>query len=287
MYRAGAAVARALPTPAATPTAKAAGMALGQAMRSRRETVARHQRRVHGDHLRGAALDREVRRAIDSYARYWVELFRLPSMRPERTDAGFSYEGLGHIDDALAKGNGAIVAVPHLGNWDLGAAWLSAQGYALSAIAERVEPPELFEWFVGTRRRLGMTIEPLGPGAGTACLRALRGNEVLGLVCDRNLGDGGIDIEFFGEVTKLPAGPATLALRTGAPLLPTAIYFDGPGHHAIVRPPVAAERTGRLRDDVARVTQALAHELEGLIRVAPEQWHLFQPNWPSDPGYVG
>jgi phosphatidylinositol dimannoside acyltransferase len=85
----------------------------------------------------------------------------------------------------------------------------------------------------------------------------------------------------------LPGGPATLALRTGAPILPTAVYFTGrrDGHLGLVRPPLPMARTGRLRDDVAHLTQALAYELEGLIRRAPEQWHLLQPNWPSDPGY--
>ena len=103
------------------------------------------------------------------------------------------------------------------------------------------------------------------------------------LLCDRDLVGDGIEVEFFGERTTLPAGPATLALRTGAPLLPAAVYF-GPqgGHHAKVMPPVAAQREGRLRDDVERVTQDLAHRFEELIRAAPEQWHLLQPNWPSD-----
>ncbi|MET0323866.1 MAG: lipid A biosynthesis acyltransferase, partial [Ilumatobacteraceae bacterium] len=92
---------------------------------------------------------------------------------------------------------------------------------------------------------------------------------------------------FFGERTTLPAGPATLGLRAGAPILPVAVYFTRRvnGHHAIVRPPLDTERRGKLREDVARLTQDLAHELEYLIRRAPEQWHLFQPNWPSDPGY--
>jgi KDO2-lipid IV(A) lauroyltransferase len=94
---------------------------------------------------------------------------------------------------------------------------------------------------------------------------------------------GGTEVEFFGERTTLPSGPATLALRTGAPLLPAAIYFRGRRlHHGVMRPPVPVERTGRLRDDVALVTQLLARELEELIRVAPDQWHLLQPNWPSD-----
>ena len=97
-----------------------------------------------------------------------------------------------------------------------------------------------------------------------------------------------MEVEFFGERTTLPAGPAMLGLRTGAPVLPTGVYFTPRynGHHAIVRPPLTATRLGGgLRDDVARVTQSLARELEFLIRRAPDQWHLFQPNWPSDPGY--
>jgi KDO2-lipid IV(A) lauroyltransferase len=101
---------------------------------------------------------------------------------------------------------------------------------------------------------------------------------------------GFVEIEniVFGERTTLPAGPATLGLRIGAPILPVGVYVTNSynGHHALVRPPVSAVRSGGgLREDVARITQSLAHELEFLIRRAPEQWHLFQPNWPSDPGY--
>jgi KDO2-lipid IV(A) lauroyltransferase len=92
----------------------------------------------------------------------------------------------------------------------------------------------------------------------------------------------GVDVEFFGETTTLPAGPATLALRSGARLLPAGVYDTPDGCHAIVRPPIPAERTGRLRDDVTRMTTALAIELEWLIGRAPDQWHLVQPNWPTD-----
>jgi KDO2-lipid IV(A) lauroyltransferase len=107
-------------------------------------------------------------------------------------------------------------------------------------------------------------------------VRALRANQIVALVSDRDIAGGGIEVDFFGERTTLPAGPAALASRLGVPLLPTAVYFRGVGHHAVVRPPVI------LDGDVAAITQALAHELENLIRAAPEQWHLFQPNWPSD-----
>jgi KDO2-lipid IV(A) lauroyltransferase len=195
-----------------------------------------------------------------------------------------SYEGIEHLEAALTAGTGAIAALPHLGGWDFGGAFLSTQGYPITVVVEPLEPPELFEWFAEFRRRLGMTVVPLGPDAGGAVLRALRANELVGLLCDRDIQGGGVDVEFFGERTTLPAGPATLALRTGAPLLPMTVYFTGRrGHHGIVRPPIPVERGGGgLRDDVARITQALAGELEVLIRAAPEQWHLFQPNWPSD-----
>ncbi len=120
-------------------------------------------------------------------------------------------------------------------------------------------------------------------------MQALRDNHVVCLLADRDLQRSGPEVEFFGERTMLPAGPAMLSLRTGAPILATAVYFTRrvDGHFGIVRPPLPAERTegARLRDDVARITQDLAHELELLIRRAPEQWHMFQPNWPSDPGY--
>jgi phosphatidylinositol dimannoside acyltransferase len=111
---------------------------------------------------------------------------------------------------------------------------------------------------------------------------AVRQLHVIPLLSDRDIGGGGVEVTFFGERTTLPAGPAVVAIRTGAPLLPTAIYDQGPGHHGIVRPPVDVSRAGSFRADVARITQALAGELELLIRRAPEQWHLLQPNWPSD-----
>jgi KDO2-lipid IV(A) lauroyltransferase len=128
-----------------------------------------------------------------------------------------------------------------------------------------------------------MTVVKIGPDAGKAVLGALRRNQIVCLLSDRDLTGDGVEVEFFGERTRLPGGPATVALRTGAPLLPVAVYFEERGgHHGVVQPPVPAERQGRLRDDVQRVTQELARRFEQLISTAPEQWHLLQPNWPSD-----
>ena len=153
----------------------------------------------------------------------------------------------------------------------------------VTAVVESLEPPALFEFFVEFRREIGLNIVPLGPDAGNEILKALNSNQIVCLLADRDIIGDGVELEFFGEITTIPAGPATLALRTGAALIPCAVYFDGrTGHHAVVEPPLEVVREGRLRDDVRRVTIDLAGRLEGLIRHAPTQWHLQQPNWPSD-----
>ena len=201
--------------------------------------------------------------------------------------AGFTLDGFERIPQALELGNGVILALPHLGGWEWAGRWLIDQGYRMTVVVEPIEPPELFEWFADLRHKLGMTVVSLGAGAATAVMKALRANEVVCLLCDRDIERTGVSVEFFGETTTLPAGPAMLGLRTGAPVLPSGCYFTQRynGHHAIVRPALDLKREGGLRDDVQRGTQMLAKELEFLIRQAPEQWHLFQPNWPSDPGY--
>jgi KDO2-lipid IV(A) lauroyltransferase len=266
--------------------------------------VARHLERAAGGPglLRGRALDASVDAAFASYARYWAESLRLPGTSPTEIDAGMSWEGIGRITRAVAGGRGAILALPHLGGWEWGGFWMVLQGFSLTVVVEALEPPELFEWFAGFRRSLGMEVVAVGPAAGRAVVRALKAGGVVCLLCDRNIGGGsGIDVEFFGERTQLPAGPATLALRTGAALLPSAVYFDGPGnrHRAVVRPeivprlpprgaahPASSASSGATRAEVARMTQVLAGELEVLVRRDPTQWHLMQPNWPSDPGYA-
>jgi len=285
-FRAASLAAQLLPGPVTAPVASVLGLAFSQMMRDRREMVERHLRRVKGPGLRGGPLRRAVQAAFDSYARYWVESFRLPSLSQAEVEEGFGFQGLEYLIDALDAGTGAILTIPHLGGWEWAGRWVADQGFPITVVVEPLEDRAVFDWFVSYRRSLGMTVVPLGPGAGAASMKALKDNEILCLLSDRDIGGGGVEVEFFGERTRLPAGPATLALRTGAPILPTAIYFQGrDGHHAIVRPRLECERRGRLRDDVARVTQTIAVELEGLIRLAPEQWHLFQPNWPSDPGY--
>jgi KDO2-lipid IV(A) lauroyltransferase len=260
------------------------GRAAAVLLPAQRTMAARHQARACSG-ANGAAADASsVRGVFESYGRYWVEMLRLPAEVRAGAIPGLGrIEGFEHVTDGLAAGKGVILALPHLGGWEWAGAWLAGQGYPLLAVVERIEPPELLEWFAAQRKALGMEVVALGPDVSTTVLRALRDNRIVCLLCDRDIEGDGVEVEFFGERTTLPGGPATLALRTGATLLPVAVYFrPGRDHLGVVRPPVRVERAGRLRDDIARITQVLATELELLIRAAPEQWHLLQPNWPSD-----
>ncbi|MCU0273033.1 MAG: phosphatidylinositol mannoside acyltransferase [Acidimicrobiales bacterium] len=291
-FRAGALAARVVPRPVGIRAAE-----LGGRLAARRAIAAgadgprfagRHMARVLGRSLPDAEREALVRDVYAGYARYWYDSFRLPSRGRAEIDARFSFEGFGWIDEACRRGTGPILALPHLGGWEWAAFWLAlVPRLPVTAVVEPLEPPAVFEWFAEFRRSLGMEIVPLGPEAASAVTAAIKAGHVTCLLCDRDLTGGGVEVEFFGERTTVPAGPAMLALRTGAPLLPVAVYVRGEGYHAVVRPPVDTRRVGRLRDDVARVSQALAHELELLVRAAPTQWHLLQPNWPSDRELVG
>jgi lauroyl/myristoyl acyltransferase len=254
----------------------------------RRSTGARANLRVNLSHALGEGhevdartLDRFVVRGFESYGQYWAEGAKLPGIKPENVFRRFRIgEGLEYLYDAREKGLGTIIALPHIGSWEWGGSFLNSLGLGMVAVAEDLEPPELFEWFKAKRESIGIRIEPLDEHAGTVLLQTLKDGGVIGLLSDRDVQGNGIEVEFFGERVRLPAGPATLALRTGATLVGAACY-SGPGrdHFAVITPPIAAERQGRLRDDVTRVTQAMAVELEGLIRRAPEQWHVLQPRF--------
>lgn len=290
-YRAGEAVARVVPPVIGAPAARAIAQLAPSVMGARRAQVERNLRRIHGPDYGGAALRHDVAATFDSYGRYFYELFRLSTLTPEWINEHFHCTGLEHVRAGVQAGKGAVLALPHLGNWDFAGAWLALQDLTVAVVAEPVEPPELFEWFVETRERLGMRVIPLSPTAGTDVLRAVRANEVVCLLADRDLTGDGVEVEFFGERTTMPGGPAMTALRGGTPLLPVGCYFMDHGDcRADIRPPLdtsrsratGAARTGRLRDDLTRVTQDLAHAYEDLIRVEPTHWHLLQPNWPSD-----
>jgi KDO2-lipid IV(A) lauroyltransferase len=284
-YRAAAVIANAVPQSVAAPVAEVTGRLLAPVLVGRRRIVRRNLQRATDGALEGLALERAVSDTFASYGRYWLELFRLPADARGSVEERVTSVGFEHITNAREAGNGVILALPHLGGFDFAAAWLAGRGLPPAVVVEALEPPEVFEWFAGVRRAIGMEVIPLGPDAAAGVIRALRENRVVCLLADRDIAGDGMEVEFFGETTTLPAGPATLALRTGAALIPTAVYFRPHGKHFVrILPPLPVERRGRLREDVRRLTQDLARRFEELVRMAPEQWHVMQPNWPSDRG---
>ncbi len=252
-------------------------------MRKKRAIVSRHMRRIQPE-LKERQIRRAVQKSYESYARYYIETFRLPLLNSKQIQSGVSIDGFEHIESGLKLGKGVILALPHLGGWEWSGRWLIQRGHRLNAVVEKLESPRLFEMFLQHRKKYGVQVIPLDESAGVAVQQALARNEVVALLSDRDIQGTGIEVEFFGERTTIPTGPAFFAIRTGAALVPLATYFTKrlDGHKTIVRPAIQVERNATLREDMQRTSQDLANELELLIRRDPAQWHLFQPNWPSD-----
>jgi len=241
----------------------------------------RHMRRVLGDE---ADIGAAAKAVMVSYGRYWAEAFwarpnRIPEMRRDT-----KVEGLDLAIAARDAGTGMIFALPHLGNWEAAAPVVVLEGIPVVAVAERLSNQRITDWFTEMRAAFGIDII-LATG-GIEVMRkletALRDNKSLALLSDRDLKGRGVEVEFFGERTTLPPGPATLAVSTGAPLLPVASYFENGGHRVVITPAIPIPEAGTRSEKVQAMTQELAHRLEELISKAPRQWHLVVPNWPSD-----
>ncbi len=283
-YKAGAFAAQRVPRSISSLLVNAGGQAVALLAGDRRVIVERNLSRVSGEMLTSSELRSGAATTFAQYGRYFLDSFRLPALSAKQIDDGFTYVGYENITEPLERGVSPILVLPHLGGWEWAAFWLTkVEGHKVTAVVEELRPPELFEWFRSFRESLGMNVVAAGPDAGPAILEALSNQHIVCLLSDRVVGDvSSVTVDFFGERTKLPAGPATLALRTGSPLVPVAVYFDGDKHFADARPAIPAVRESTFRNDVTRVTQLLANELERFIRAAPEQWHVLQPGWPSD-----
>ena len=241
----------------------------------RKRMVRRHMQRVLGAEAVPSGL---VRKVFQSYGRYWAETLWVRRRRIPEVDAGLEIIGLEHLRDAAHGGKGAIIALPHLGNWEAAALAGQRAGIEILAVAEKLPNRHLTDWFTSLRNQFGIRIVLAGRTSMRAIEEGISRGAAICLLCDRDLSGRGVNTEFFGEETTLPAGPAALTLRTGAPLLIAASYFTATGHRLML------QRLDLPKDvsSVAEVTRLIATELEQLIRKAPEQWHLLQPNWPSD-----
>lgn len=197
--------------------------------------------------------------------------------------ARIAVDGLDHIKAAQSTGRGMIYVLPHIGNWEVAGSVAQNLGLELIAVAEDLPNPRLARWFAGVRKAFGIDVvfADGSPGVMAALAEGLRRGAAVALVSDRNVREGGSLVEFFGEETELPAGAALLATRLDVPVFPIAAFFaDGPGHHLVIEAPVEIPSEGPERISVG--TQRIATALEGLIRRDPTQWHILQPNWPSD-----
>jgi KDO2-lipid IV(A) lauroyltransferase len=247
----------------------------------------RNLRRVVGPSVTELELDAIVGESLRSYARYWLETFRLPRMDhasvARRAEA--CTEGTAHVDEAMARGKGLILALPHMGNWDVAAIWLVHHGVPFTTVAERLKPESLFDRFVAYRESLGMEVLALTGGQRPptdVLAERLGAGRAVCLVADRDLSRNGVEVRFFGEATRMPGGPALLAATTGATLLPVSLWYapDGGWGQRIGAPITMPDAP--LREQVAAGTQHLADVFEREIAAHPTDWHMLQRLWLSD-----
>jgi len=251
-----------------------------------------HMRRVLGP----GATDEEVRSGVRgmyrSYGRYWAETFWF---RPRRRR--FILDNTEWIDfepvyRSMEAKRGRIFALPHIGNWEVAGIIAEEIGTPVVAVAEHLSNQRITDWFFRVRRAFGIEIVLTSdPSRTKKLVRILRSGGAVALVADRDVTGRGVDVTFFGENTTMPSGPVALADLTGSDLIPVGAYFkDGRGHRIVVHEPVELPSKTDIPDRDERISasvQMFAKHLEGIIREAPDQWHLFQPNWPSDASIAG
>ncbi|MFJ9563025.1 phosphatidylinositol mannoside acyltransferase [Streptomyces fuscichromogenes] len=229
---------------------------------------------------------RELSRAgMRSYLRYWMESFRLPSWSEQRVRTGFVPKDVHHLTDGLASGRGVILALPHLANWDLAGAWVTTElATPFTTVAERLRPETLYDRFVAYREGLGMEVLPHSGGSAFGTLaRRLRAGGLVCLVADRDLSASGVEVDFFGDTARMPAGPALLAQQTGAVLLPVTLWYDDtPVMKGRVHAPVEVPGSGDKAEKTSVMTQALADAFATGIADHPEDWHMLQRLWLAD-----
>ncbi len=229
-----------------------------------------------------------TRAGVRSYFRYWCEVFQLPKMTVEQILRRVDVEGDSRLRAAVAAGNGLILSLPHMGNWDLAGAWLTGTGVPFTTVAERLKPESLFTRFVEFRESLGMEVIPLTGGEAppySILAERLRAGGVLCLLGDRDLTTSGIEVDFFGASARMPAGPAALAHDTGAVLLP--VTLSNPTRwrwslfiHEQVPVPLDGDRAAK----VHVMTQQVAQVFEQGIGKYPQDWHMLQRIWSADLG---
>lgn len=250
--------------------------------RGRRNTIRNFSRVLHGrprEEIRAVA-----RRSLQNYCRYLVDFARFPGLEREHVLSHvLGDEPFAELDVVLSEGKGAVIVCMHFGNWDIGAGATAARGYPLAVVAETFPDARLDAVVVGARQGLGMNVVKIEKAA-PSMIRMLRSGGLLALLIDRPMANDGVRVTFFGSEVEVPAGPARLALRTGAKVLPVAfsrVAADRPHVQTLADFTVAHEPTGDLESDIRCLTQQLMHAHERFIRANPDQWYMFRDMWPK------
>jgi lauroyl/myristoyl acyltransferase len=241
-------------------------------------------RRVIGDGPSEDDLRALSRRCMRSYLRYWMESFRLPSMSRERILTGMHITGMEAVYKDVEAGRGVVLALPHMGNYDHAGAWLALSGTPFTTVMERLKPESLYDRFVAYRESLGMEVLPASGGGDVFGILAgrLTDGKVICLVADRDMTASGVEVDFFGHTAKLPAGPAALAERTGAALLPVTLWYEGDDWGVRVHDEIPVPPEGDRDEKIRTMTQSLAHAFQQSVAAHPEDWHMLQRIWVED-----
>jgi phosphatidylinositol dimannoside acyltransferase len=279
LYRSLSWLAPLLPTKSGRSAYESAGRLFFRLASGVRATVAANQAQVLGRPVDDPLVQASTREAFALYGRYWFDTFNVLGWSDERVMDSFRFEGAEHVEKGLADGKGVVIALPHTGNWDVGGRAMGLRVAPVVSVAEHLKPDRLFELFLEHRRQLGMEIIDLSSDhVGRQLTQRLAQNRIVALVADRDLSGGGVEVEMFGRTRRMPAGPALLALSSGAPLLSGPTYTTREGWVEVLTP-VSIESTGKRKDDIIALTRALAAAFERAIAAAPPDWHLFQPGW--------
>jgi lauroyl/myristoyl acyltransferase len=237
-----------------------------------------NMRQVLGPQADPREARRLTRAAFANYARYMVDLVRLPHVKSRELVDSIRVDGWENVEAAYTYGKGVVFATGHIGNWDMAGAAFAARGRPVSAIVETLKPARWNERVQRTRTAAGVKAIPLENGP-REMIATLRKQEGLAVLVDRPLETDGVAVTFFGRRTRVPGGAATLALRTGSPVVPAALVRDprGKGYLAHIGAPIVGQRG----DDASAVMQGVMSWLEGIIRLYPDQWFMFRQMWPS------
>lgn len=229
--------------------------------------------------LSKSELSKLTKAGMRSYLRYWFDTFRLNKWSKERIISTTEVIRENLVRDPISAKRGCIIALPHAGNWDHAAAYFCSTGINLTAVVEKLKPEAIFKKFLDYRQSIG--IEPISHKEKTIPLLTQRLNEgkLIALVADRDMSRNGIEVDFLGAVAKMPAGPAILAITTGAPLITAYIRYTDKGIKLIFDKTVEIPDSGSEDEKVRVLTQSMADNFAKHIKESPVDWHMLQRIW--------